>query len=91
MAIQHEIEVTQDIENYKLTDTNKTFLVDTLTEQVRAAINKYIIGSAEHGDDFLTEVDHLREATKEVTDLIFYLNAAIRKYSIYDKRNNTSS
>lgn len=38
------------------------------------ASQKYIAGQLEHGGDFTQDVDHLKEAKKEVVDQWMYLN-----------------
>lgn len=76
--------------NYQhtLTIQNSTFLRETLHKSVLRRITKYIKGSIEHGDEFLTEVDHLQEAILEVEDLSFYLEAAVRTKLAFDMRYN---
>ncbi len=75
--------------DFKLSTTSFQFLVDTISTDVLSSVDKFINGAREHGDDWLTGVDHVEELTKEIIDLRFY-NAAIKyKQRKYDKRYNS--
>lgn len=67
-------------------EEDRQFLVITTTEFVRDNIRKYLNGVKEHGPGFLTEVDHLNEAYKEVMDQLNYIKAAQYNKRIFDAR-----
>ena len=69
-----------------LTIDDFDFLAKHTSDFVKRAIDKFIRGSAEHGDDFQTGVPHLDEAFNEITDLLFYIAAARDKVRKYDER-----
>lgn len=85
-TINHLVKHKEEQLNHEISQENKRFLVETISEFVLRAVHKYINGSKEHGDDFLHNVDHLRECQNEVTDLIFYIGGALRKQHNFDNR-----
>lgn len=71
---------SQDNLEHELSPKEQEFVANTLEDFVIQAVSKYIAGSKEHGEGFLTEVDHVREIRAETIDLLFYqAGAAYRK------------
>ena len=93
MKIRNFIEdlVTQreKLHDHKLTGELHDFLINTLTTDLTDSIDKFINGSKEHGDDFLTAVHHIDELHKELIDARFYLAAIKYGTRRYDKRYNS--
>lgn len=90
-SIADLIKQTELNRQHTLTPKNVIFLRETLHKSVLRRITKYIKGSAEHGDEFLTEVDHLQEALLENDDQSFYLEAAINTKLAFDIRYNAEN
>jgi hypothetical protein len=74
-VIEDLVNETEATEDHKLTANNAEFLINTTAEFVRRNVTKFVQGSKEHGDNFLTEVDHIDESYKEVCDLLNYICA----------------
>ena len=71
---------------HEISSEEKHFLLSTITDGVLLRVHKYVAGSKEHGDGFLTNVDHLSEIQKELADLDFYVAGTLRKQQDFDKR-----
>lgn len=71
-----QVEREERVPTGTFTTDEYSFLITTTHAITMDAIRKYVIGVKEHGPGFLTEVDHLTEARKEVIDLIYYIAAA---------------
>lgn len=70
----------------KLSIESFDFLVSVCLNFVHGNISKFINGAAEHGDDFLTSVDHAGELQKEILDSANYLAALVIKMRKFDQR-----
>lgn len=80
-ALVEEIILQQEEnEGYKLNLEEHTFVKRVLTDFIYRATRKYIQGSREHGDGFLTEVNHAKELDFEIVDLLFYHEGLKRKH-----------
>lgn len=69
----------QETVEHELNHVEQEFLATTMEDFVHTAVEKYIRGSKEHGEGFLTEVDHVREIKAETIDLLFYSAGAAYK------------
>lgn len=81
-ALKRLIKHKQTQLDFTLSKNDSTFLLETLIEFNYRAVDKFIKGGKEHGDDnegnFLQQVDHEYELTGELCDAVFY-NAAAKK------------
>lgn len=88
-AINALIKHKEEEFDHELPDEDKHFLLTTVADNALLRIHKYVAGNKEHGDGFLTDVDHIREAQKELADLDMYLAGALKKQLDFDKRYET--
>lgn len=77
----------EDKYKHSLPDVEREFIIVSIRNFVSSAIEKYILGSKEHGnpevpeETFLNSVDHLTELGNEIPDLFWYHAAAKYKLS----------
>jgi hypothetical protein len=90
-AIATAIATAEVEEGYSLPAETVGFLLDTYEEFVLRGITKFIRGAIEHGDNFLTDLDHIDEAYVETIDQLSYISAARYIKRLHDQRYNTPS